>query len=670
MGALEKKERKHEPAASNVPGIGVYVCHCGTNIAGSVDIKRVLEHISKLPNVVVAKDYRYLCSDPGQALIKQDIEEFRLNRVVIAACTPTLHELTFAKCVEDAGLNRYLIAIANIREQCSWVHMHQLEETTKKAIDIIRMEVARATLLEPLEVRKVPIKKSCLVVGGGIAGIQAALDLAGEAFDVYLVEKNPSIGGHMAQFDKTFPTMDCSLCILSPKMAEVGRHPKIKLLTNSEVIDVKGYVGNFKVTILKKPRCVTMDCSACGECSKVCPETAPNEFDEGLSTRHAIYIPFPQAVPPTYVVDKELCPNKDVIVCDKCIRVCERNAIDFNMKPETIELEVGTIIVSTGHETFDPSDLEEYGYGKYENVITGPEFERILSPTGTTEGKITRPSDKKIPKRIAFIQCVGSRDDKTNPYCSRVCCMYATKQALLIKEKVADANVLIFYTDMRTFGKGYEEFYKRAQSEGIRYIRGRVAEIVEDAKSKNLTLRAEDTLLGVEVEAEVDLIILSVGLVPRIETSSLSTILNLSRSPDGFLKEAHPKLRPVDSLVDGVFLAGTVLGPKDIPDCVAQAGAAAQRASILMSVGEAEVAAISAEVNGDLCSRCLICVSICPFNALTYNEGNVEILEALCKGCGACAAACPSKAIKMRNFTDEQISAEFMEALTRLPRGT
>jgi heterodisulfide reductase subunit A len=667
METLEKKERRHEPAASKEPRIGVYVCHCGTNIAGSIDLKRVLEHISKLPNVVTAKDYRYLCSDPGQALIKQDIKESKLNRVVIAACTPTLHELTFAKCVEVAGLNRYLVTIANIREQCSWVHMHQLEDATRKAIDTIRMAVGRASLLETLEVRKVPIKKSCLVVGGGIAGIQAALDLGGEGFDVYLVEKDSSIGGHMAQFDKTFPTMDCSLCILSPKMAELGHHPKIKLLTNSKVIDLKGYVGNFRVTILKKPRYVTDECTSCGECSKVCPETSPNEFDEGLSTRHGIYIPFPQAVPSTYLVDGELCPNKDVIICDKCMKACERNAIDFNMKPETIELEVGTIIVATGHDTFDPSDLEEYGNGKYENVITGPEFERILSPTGATEGNIVRPSDKTIPKRVAFIQCIGSRDDKTNPYCSRVCCMYATKQALLVKEKLADASVLVFYTDMRTFGKGYEEFYKRAQSEGIRYIRGRVAEIFEDTKSKNLILRAEDTLLGAQVEAEVDLIILSVGLVPRTDTLSLITALNLSRSPDGFLKEAHPKLRPVDSLVDGVFLAGTAQGPKDIPDSVAQASAAAQRASILMSVGEAEVAAISAELNGELCSRCLVCVNICPFNALSYGEGNVEVLEAMCKGCGACAAACPSKAIKMRNFTDEQISAEFIEASARLP---
>jgi heterodisulfide reductase subunit A len=667
MADLKRKEQ-NKLGDGRSPRIGVFVCHCGTNIAGSVDIKRVVEEASKLSKVVFANDYRYLCSDPGQALIKQSIKEFNLNRVVVAACTPTLHELTFAKCVEDAGLNRYLLTIANIREQCSWVHAHQPEEATEKAIEIIRMAVARASLLEPLEIRKVPIKKSCLIIGGGIAGIQAALDLANEGFDVYLVEKSPSIGGHMAQFDKTFPTMDCSLCILSPKMAEVGHHPNITLLTNSEVIDIKGYVGNFKAKILKKPRYVTEDCSACGECSKVCPETAPNEFDEGLSIRHAIYIPFPQAVPSIYIIDKELCLNKDIIVCDKCIKACERKAIDFNMKPETIELEVGTIIVATGYDAFDPSCLEEYGYRKYENVVTGLEFERILSPTGPTEGKIVRPSDKKTPKRFAFIQCVGSRDEKTNSYCSRVCCMYAAKQALLIKEKIPDADVLIFYTDMRAFGKGYEEFYKRAQSEGIRFIRGRVAEIVEDSESKNLIIHAEDTLLGVAVEAEVDLAVLSVGLIPREDLKTISTMLNLSRGPDGFLKEAHPKLRPVDSLVDGVFLAGTVQGPKDIPDSIAQAGAAAQRASILMSVGETEVEAISAEINEDLCSKCLICIGMCPFNALTFEGEKVKVLEILCKGCGACAAACPTKAIKMKNFTDEQIFAELKEAFPPLQR--
>jgi len=641
------------------PRIGVYVCHCGTNIAGSVDVKRVAECASTFPNVVVARDYTYVCSDAGQALIKQDINNLKLDRVVIAACSPTLHELTFGKCVEDAGLNRYLITIANIREQCSWVHVHQPEEATKKAIDLVRMAVARASILRPLEAIKVPVRKSSLVIGGGITGIQAALDLAEERFDVYLVEKNPSLGGHMAQLDKTFPTMDCSLCILAPKMSAIAHHPKIHVFANSEIKQVSGYVGNFKVKIAVKPRYVLGKlCNGCGECTKACPIEVPNEFDENLGPRKAIYIPFPQAVPLIYTIDIDHC-----IKCYKCVEVCGPQAVDFAQMPEEIEIEVGTIIVAAGFDPFDPSVKEEYGYGVYENVITGIELERILSPSGPSGGKVVRPSDGKTPKRIAFVQCVGSRDKKTNPYCSRVCCMYATKQALLIKEKIPDADVLIFYTDIRAFGKGYEEFYERAQTEGVRYIRGRVAEIVEDPKSNNLILRAEDTLAGDLVDAEADMAVLSNGLIPSMGTSSLCRILNISTSPDGFLKEAHPKLRPMDTLVEGIYLAGVAQGPKDIPDCVAQASGAAQKASNLMTVGETTIEPITAEVEGNLCGNCLICLAACPFNALVAKEKAVEVLEILCKGCGSCAAACPTGAIQMRHFTDEQILAELREAM-------
>lgn len=641
------------------PRIGVYVCHCGTNIAGSVDVKRVAECASTFPNVVVARDYTYVCSDAGQALIKQDINNLSLDRVVIAACSPTLHELTFGKCVEDAGLNRYLITIANIREQCSWVHVHQPEEATKKAIDLVRMAVARASILRPLEAIKVPVRKSSLVIGGGITGIQAALDLAEERFDVYLVEKNPSLGGHMAQLDKTFPTMDCSLCILAPKMSAIAHHPKIHVFANSEIKQVSGYVGNFKVKIAVKPRYVLGKlCNGCGECAKACPIEIPNEFDENLGPRKAIYIPFPQAVPLIYTIDIDHC-----IKCYKCVEVCGPQAVDFAQMPEEIEIEVGTIIVAAGFDPFDPSVKEEYGYGIYENVITGIELERILSPSGPSGGKVVRPSDGKTPRRIAFVQCVGSRDKKTNPYCSRVCCMYATKQALLLKEKVPDADVSIFYIDLRAFGKGYEEFYERAQTEGVRYIRGRVAEIIEDPKSNNLILRAEDTMVGDLLDAEADMAVLSNGLIPSTGTSSLCRILNISTSPDGFFKEAHPKLRPMDTLVEGIYLAGVAQGPKDIPDCVAQASGAAQKASNLMTVGEATIEPITAEVEENLCGHCLICLAACPFDALVAKEKAVEVLQILCKGCGSCAAACPTGAIQMRHFTDEQILAELREAM-------
>ncbi|MEM2432655.1 MAG: CoB--CoM heterodisulfide reductase iron-sulfur subunit A family protein [Candidatus Bathyarchaeia archaeon] len=648
--------------------IGVYVCHCGVNIAGVINVKKVTEYARNLPNVIIAKDHLYLCSDAGQALIKQDIKEYGLNRVVVAACSPNLHEQTFRKCIEDAGLNKYLLAMANIREHCSWVHESWPKEATEKAIDAVRMAVARANLLEPLETIKVPVKRSCLVIGGGIAGIQAALDLANEGFDVYLVEKEPSIGGLMAKFDKTFPTMDCSMCILSPKMAEVMHHPKIHLLTNAEVKTVSGFIGNFKVEVEIKPRYIISEiCNGCGECVKVCPIEVPSEFDERLGPRKAIFVPFPQAVPLIYIIDIENC-----IKCYKCVDACVQargaKAIDFAQEPKRMEIEVGTIIVATGCSTFDPSILEEYGYGTYENVVTALEFERILAPTGPTRGVILRPSDGRIPKRIAFVQCVGSRDKRTNIYCSRVCCMYATKQALLIKERIPDAKVTIFYIDMRAFGKGFEEFYARAQSEGVYYIRGKVAEIIEDPGTKNLKLVAEDTLSGEVIETEADLVILSIGLIPSASTKDLREKIGLLVGPDGFFKEAHPKLRPVDTIVDGIFIAGAAQGPKDISDSVAQASAAAQRASILMSTGEFETEAITARVNGDLCSGCLICVSMCPFNALVVEGKNVNVNQILCKGCGACAAACPAKAIEIMHFKDQQILVEIKALLENVSR--
>jgi heterodisulfide reductase subunit A len=662
MAENKESEPKLDPIR-----IGVYVCHCGLNIAGSVDCAEVAKFAATLPHVVLAQDNRYTCSDQGQAGIKKDIEENRLNRVVVASCSPRLHEPTFRKACEEAGLNKYLFEMANIREHCSWVHLYDREAATEKAKDLVKMAVAKAALLEPAEEAEVPITRKALVIGGGVAGIQATLDLADTGYKVYLVEKEPSIGGMMARIDKTFPTMDCSICILAPKMSDAGHHPNIELFTNSEVAEVKGYIGNFHVKVLKKPRYVIKDCSACGECVKVCPVIAPNEFDVGLATRHAIYTPFAQAVPSTYIVDMNLCLNKEgVIVCDKCIKACERQAIKFEVKPETEELEVGTIIVATGADVFDPSGLPNYGYGRFPNVITSLEFERLINAGGPSGGHLIRPSDQQIPKRVAFVQCVGSRSDRNGRlYCSNVCCMNTIKDSLLIKEHWPDTEIYVFYVDIRAYGKGFEDLYNRARKAGVVFIRGLPAEIVENKKTRNVWLIGENTLQKKVYKIDSDMAILSIGLEARRDSETIQRLLTLSRNQDGFFLEAHPKLRPVDAATGGVFFAGCAESPKDIKDSVTQASAAAARAGILMAKGKVTVEAITPIVYAEKCKACGLCVKVCPYNAITLNKDlkHVDIIEAACGGCGTCAAECNFGALTQKHFTDEQIIAQ-IDAVT------
>jgi heterodisulfide reductase subunit A len=590
----EKKESQPKEGVGQ-PRIGVYVCQCGLNIAGSVDCEEVAKFAATLPNVVLSQYSRYTCSDQGQAGIKKGIIEQKLNRVVVASCSPRLHEPTFRKACEEAGLNKYLFEMANIREQCSWVHLHDRKAATEKAKDLVKVAVAKASLLQPAEEAEVSITRKALVIGGGVAGIQAALDLADTGYKVYLVEKEPSIGGMMARIDKTFPTMDCSICILAPKMSDVGHHPNIELLTNSEVTEVKGYIGNFNVKVLKKPRYVTKDCSACGECIKVCPIAVPNEFDVGLAIRHGIYTPFAQAVPATYIIDMNVCLNKEgVVVCDRCMKACERQAVKYEMKPETVGLEVGTIIVAIGADVFDPSTIPHYGYGKYPNVITSLEFERLINAGGPSAGHLLRPSDKQIPKRVAFIQCVGSRSDKNGRlYCSNVCCMNTIKDSLLIREHWPETEIYVFYVDIRAYGKGFEDLYKRSRKEGVKFIRGLPSEIIEDKNTRNLWLFGENTLQKELYKVNADMVILSVGLESRKDSEMIQRLLTLSRNQDGFFLEAHPKLRPVDAATGGVFFAGCAESPKDIKDSVTQASAAAARAGILMAKGKINVEAIT-----------------------------------------------------------------------------
>ncbi|MCC7568994.1 MAG: CoB--CoM heterodisulfide reductase iron-sulfur subunit A family protein [Candidatus Methanofastidiosa archaeon] len=647
--------------------IGVYVCHCGVNISNTVDVQKVISEVSALPTVAVCRDYQYMCSDPGQEMIAKDIRELGLDRVVVAACSPRMHEPTFRGAVEAAGMNPYCFEMANIREQCSWVHEDK-EQATRKAADLVKSSVARAALLEPLNSTEVPVTHAALVIGGGIAGIQTALDIANSGYPVYLVEKDPSIGGHMAQFDKTFPTLDCAACILTPKMVDVARHPNIELLTYSEVESIEGSVGNFHVRIRKKPRYVNVSlCTGCGSCATACRLVGriPSEFDMGLGKRGAIYVPFPQAVPLRYTIDPEKCLMLKHGKCGtspKCVDACDRDAIDFSMTEEILEVDVGAIVVATGYKEFDPTIKREYKYGTFKNVMTGLELERIFAPSGPTGGKAL--INGKVPKKIVFVSCVGSRDKRIgNPYCSRVCCMYIAKQAHLLKEKIPDADITVMYTDMRAFGKGYEEFYERVQKEGIKYRRGNAAEVYEE--DGVLHVRAEDTLMGEPYELEADLVVLGTGLEPSDAADAIGHMLHLSRSADKFFLEAHPKLRPVDTVIDGVFLAGAAQGPKDIPDTVAQASGAASHVVNLLSKDVILAEPIVAEVNTDVCAGCRICEILCPYDAHAFDEERnvMTINKAICKGCGSCAAACPSGAIAMNHFRDSQIVAQILEVI-------
>ena len=634
---------------------GVFVCHCGINIAGTVDVKKMAKDLAKHPGVEHSEDYVYMCSDPGQNLIIDSIKEKGLDKVVVACCSPTLHETTFRNAAKSAGINEFQCEIANIREQCSWVHK-DMDKATEKATKIARSAVERVQGNESLEPISIPVTRRALVIGGGIAGIQAALDMANTGYEVVLVERSPSVGGHMIQLSETFPTLDCSQCILTPKMVEVSKHPKIKLLTYSEVQEVSGYVGNFKVKILKKPTYVDPEkCTLCDECTKVCPVVTSNEFDLGLTGRRAIYIPFPQAIPATYTLDIKNCPGLLPIACGKCADVCEPEAIDYDMKPEVIEEEVGAIVVATGYDLYEKENLPEYGYGRYPDVLDGLQFERLLSASGPTQGKILRPSDHKEPKEVVFIQCAGSRDPELHcAYCSKICCMYTAKHAMLYKHHVRDGQAYIFYIDIRSGGKGYEEFVQRAvEEDGVVYLRGKVSKIFEE-KGK-IKVWGVDTLSGKAIEIDADMVVLATATRPSDGAEELAKKLKIALDKDGFLAEAHPKLKPVESVTAGMFLAGAAQAPKDIPEVVAQASGAAAKAIAILSQERLFHSPNVAKVNLNLCTGCGMCVDVCPYEAISLKDGKAEVNEVLCEGCGTCQATCLRAAIAVKNLTPAQV---------------
>ena len=644
--------------------IGVYICHCGLNIAGTVDVEELATYARTLPNVVVSRDYRYMCSDPGQELIKNDIKEQGLNRIVVASCSPRMHEPTFRRACLAAGLNPYLYEHVNIREHCSWVHANK-KEATEKARDLVRAAIQRVAYHEPLEIKQIPVNPNTLVVGGGIAGIEAALKIANSGRKVYLVEKEPSIGGHMIQLDTTFPTLDCSECIMTPKMSDVGHHPNIELLAYAEVEEVSGSVGDFKVKVNKKARYVDEGkCIGCGVCEQKCPWKVPSEYEVGLGQRKAVYIPFAQAIPNIATVDKDHCVyiQSGGKKCGACIKVCEAGAIDLNQTDQIIELEVGVIILATGYDVFDPSQIPQYGYRKYDNVITALEFERMTCAAGPTSGKI-QLKDGRTPQSVAIVHCVGSRDKNYREYCSKICCMYALKHAHHLRDKI-NANVYQMYIDMRCTGDAYEEFYKRVSEEGVVFVKGKVAEVTDRASTEEekgkLVVVAEDTLLGKLMRVPVDMVILCPAMMPRADATEIARTFSITQKASGFFLERHAKLEPQVSAMDGIFLAGCCQFPKDIPDSVSHGRAAAAAALELIDRGSVAAEAAIASVDETLCHGCGICEETCEFQApkVTVKDGKMisTVNEALCKGCGACAVACPSGAMSIKHFSRDEIS--------------
>ncbi|HPX62346.1 MAG TPA: CoB--CoM heterodisulfide reductase iron-sulfur subunit A family protein [Deltaproteobacteria bacterium] len=662
--------------------IGVFICHCGENISRTVDVERVAAEAARISGVAFATDYKYMCSDPGQTLLKNTIREQRLSHVVVAACSPRMHEKTFRKAVESAGINPFLCEMANIREHCSWVHEDR-EEATAKASGIVAMMVERVKQNRALPTITVPVTKRSLIIGGGIAGIQAALDIADAGHQVVLVEREPSIGGHMAQLSETFPTLDCSQCIMTPKMVDVANHPNIRLYTYAEIELVEGYIGNFQVTIRKKARSVDEDkCTGCGICTTKCPQKKiPNKFDQNLGMRSAIYVPFPQAVPNTPVIDRENCTMFKTGKCGVCQKVCGPGAIDYTQQDQLIIEPVGAIVVATGFDLYSidkkpgnsPYDgYGEFGYGTIPDVIDGLTFERLASASGPTGGRILRPSDGREPKQVVFIQCVGSRArEKGISYCSKICCMYTAKQSMLYHHKMHDGQAYVFFMDARVPGKNYDEFWRRAiEDEEAVYIRGMVSRLYQ--KGDKVMVMGSDIAVGVQVEIEADLVVLATAVMPQPGADLLAQKLGISYDKYNFYSEAHAKLRPVECATAGIFLAGACQGPKDIPESVSQASAAAAKVMTLFARDTMEREPIVARVRENTCVGCFACKKVCAYGAIEEKEirdrqGNLirkvaYVNPGVCGGCGTCQATCPSKSIELEGYTDEQIVA-MIEAL-------
>lgn len=654
--------------------IGVFVCWCGSNIAATVDVEKVAQALAKEPGVVFSTDYQYMCSEAGQNLIIDAIKEHHLTGVVICSCSPRMHEATFRKTVQKAGLNPYMLEIANIREQCSWIHKDKAQ-ATEKAVILGRAAIAKVHLNAPLTAGQSPVTKRALVIGGGIAGIQTALDIADAGFAVDIVEKKPTIGGKMTQIDKTFPTLDCAACILTPKMVDAAQNENIDIFAYSEVEKVQGFVGNFTVTIRKKARYVNTDlCTGCGLCTEKCPQKkVPNEFNLGLDNRRAIYIPFAQAVPKVATIDADYCTMLKTGKCGVCSKVCTAGAIDYKQQDELVTREYGAIVVATGFEPINVEPYGEFAYKQSPDVVTSLEFERLMNAAGPTGGTLLRPSDKTHPHTLVFVQCVGSRcdgDTRGKSYCSKICCMYTAKHAMLCREKYPDTEVYVFYIDVRTPGKNFDEFYRRAVEEyGVHYIKGMVGKVVPE--NGKLKVQASDLLENRQLHIDADMVVLAAAIEPDKSARPLATMLTASMDTNDFFTEAHPKLRPVESPTAGIFLSGACQGPKDIPETVAQASAAAAKVIGLLAKDHMTCNPCVARPNELMCNGCSACEKVCPYGAIHYEDKEfrgpnrttllrrvAQVNPAVCQGCGACTVACPSGAMDLLGFSNQQIMAE------------
>ena len=653
--------------------IGVFVCWCGTNIAGTVDVQAVAEALSHEPGVVYSTNYQYMCSQAGQDMIGDAIREHNLGGVVICSCSPRMHEATFRKTAERAGLNPYMVEIANIREQCAWIHK-DMPSATEKAIILGKAAIAKVHLNAPLQAGESPVVKRALVIGGGIAGIQTALDIAEAGFPVDIVEKNPTIGGKMTQIDKTFPTLDCAACILTPKMVDAAQNENIKIYSYSEVESVKGFVGNFNVKIRRKARYVKEDiCTGCGLCTEKCPQKkVPNEFNLGLDNRRAIYIPFAQAVPKVATIDADYCTMLKTGKCGVCSKVCTAGAIDYKQQDTFVEEQYGAIVVATGFNPIKLDNYDEFAYSQSPDVVTSLEFERLMNAAGPTAGTLLRPSDKTHPHTLVFVQCVGSRcdDHRGKSYCSKICCMYTAKHAMLCREKYPDTEVYVFYIDVRTPGKNFDEFYRRAVEEyGVHYIKGMVGKVTPE--NGKLKVQASDLLSNEQIKIDADMVILAAAIEPDKSARPLATMLTASMDTNDFFTEAHPKLRPVESPTAGIFLSGACQGPKDIPETVAQASAAASKVIGLLVKNKLTCNPCVAQADELMCNGCSSCEKVCPYGAITYSDKEfrgpnrttlirrvASVNPAVCQGCGACTVACPSGAMDLKGFSTRQIMAE------------